>query len=703
MKASGSNWTFARIGGVDQVVIKKGEDIANLASLDQKLWAALAMPAAQSGIKESLEYLDADKDGKIRVPDILRCIEEFKTKLKSLDCLLDGSDKLSAAQLSDEGLKATLVEVHSINGGEAGENSVDLAALEKAIASFAALPFNGDGVVVPAAAKDAKLKAFLEYLIAQGYKADDASGNPGVNTAALDRFLADLEAYKAWSADLPAFIEAFSDQSKGEKAAALLKQIKEPVSDYFRRCRILAMSKSPTAGAALEASMASVLAKNLPADSPELAQLPLALPNSEGLLYPDAAMHPNYAVAVAGFLDLMGADKTKAICQAGWEENAARVESYTAWLGRKPSPEVCSLGEAVLAGSADLSQIDALRALIEKDLAKAADAEALKNLKTLLFVKRDFIVILRNFVNFDNFYLRKKGIFQSGKLFLDARELEFCMDIKNPAAHGSMSGLASMYLLYCELSQKNGKKKSILAGLTGGDADNIYVGRNGIFYDNDGESWDAVITKVVVQPISIREAFFSPYKWLVKTLEDMAMKRAASAEAANMNKMKAAGEGAAQAGKADVKPEQTLPKKMDVGTVAAIGVALGSIGVMVTGILSLFVGMGVWVPVGIIGILLLISGPSMILAYMKLRRRNIGPLLNAEGWAVNSRLKVNVPFGGSLSHLAVLPAGANRQLADPFAEKKKPWGLYIAILVLVGALIAAYFLGWLGFIPGLGR
>ena len=128
-------------------------------------------------------------------------------------------------------------------------------------------------------------------------------------------------------------------------------------------------------------------------------------------------------------------------------------------------------------------------------------------------------------MNFDNFYLRKKGIFQSGKLFLDARELEFCMEVKNPAAHGSMSGLASMYLLYCELSQKNGKKKSIVAGLTGGDADNIYVGRNGIFYDNDGESWDAVITKVVVQPISIREAFFSPYKWLVKTLEDMAMKR----------------------------------------------------------------------------------------------------------------------------------------------------------------------------------
>jgi len=703
MKTSGSSWTFARIGGVDQVVIKRGEDIANLADLDQKLWAALAMPAAQPGIRESLEYLDADKDGKIRVPDILRCVEEFKAKLKSLDCLLDGSDKLSATQISDEGIKATIAEVLSINGGAAGDTSVDLATLDKAIASFSALSFNGDGVVVPGSTKDEKLKAFLEYIVAQGYKTDDASGNPGVNAAALDRFLAGLEAYKSWSGDLPAFKEAFSDLAKGEKAAAFYKQIKEPVSEYFRRCRVLAMSKSPAAIAALEALMASVLAKNLPADSPELAQLPLALPNSQGLLYLDSAMHPNYATAVAGFLELMGADAAKGISQASWDEYVARIEAYAAWLAKQPAPEVCALGEAVLAGSADLGQVDAVRALIEKDLAKAADAEALKNLKTLLFIKRDFIVILRNFVNFDNFYLRKQGIFQSGKLFLDARELEFCMDVKNPGAHGTMAGLASMYLIYCDLSQKNGKKKSIVAGLTAGDADNIFVGRNGIFYDTEGESWDAVITKVVVQPISIREAFFSPYKWLVKTLEDMAMKRAASAEAASMGKMKAAGEIAAQAGKADAKLEQAVPKKMDVGTVAAIGVALGSIGAMVTGILSLFVGMGVWMPVGIVGILLLISGPSMILAYMKLRKRNIGPLLNAEGWAVNSRLKINVPFGGSLSHLAALPPGANRQLVDPFAEKKKPWGLYLAIVFVVGALVAAYFLGWLGFIPGLGR
>jgi hypothetical protein len=192
----------------------------------------------------------------------------------------------------------------------------------------------------------------------------------------------------------------------------------------------------------------------------------------------------------------------------------------------------------------------------------------------------------------------------------------------------------------------------------------------------------------------MREAFFSPYRWLVKTIEELAMKRAASAEAANTDKLKGVAQTAASAGSPAAKPEQVLPKKMDVGTVAAIGVALGSIGAMVTGILGIFVGMGVWMPLGIVGIFVLVSGPSMILAWMKLRKRNLGPLLNAEGWAINGRLKINVPFGATLSSLAALPPGAARQFEDPFAKKRKPW-LLVAVIAVVAACVIAYFAGWL--------
>ena len=66
-----------------------------------------------------------------------------------------------------------------------------------------------------------------------------------------------------------------------------------------------------------------------------------------------------------------------------------------------------------------------------------------------------------------------------------------------------------------------------------------------------------------------------------------------------------------------------------------------------------------------------------------MRKRNLGPILDANGWAVNARAKINVPFGGSLTHVAVLPPGSQRDLVDPFAEKKRPWGLYATLVILL--------------------
>ena len=89
----------------------------------------------------------------------------------------------------------------------------------------------------------------------------------------------------------------------------------------------------------------------------------------------------------------------------------------------------------------------------------------------------------------------------------------------------------------------------------------------------------------------------------------------------------------------------------------------------------------------------------MLLAWLKLRKRNLGPILDANGWAVNSKAKINVPFGASLTGVAALPPGAKRNLVDPFAEKRRPWGLYITltILMLLGVL---WYLGKLNsFLP----
>jgi hypothetical protein len=92
----------------------------------------------------------------------------------------------------------------------------------------------------------------------------------------------------------------------------------------------------------------------------------------------------------------------------------------------------------------------------------------------------------------------------------------------------------------------------------------------------------------------------------------------------------------------------------------------------------------------IIGVMALISGPSMILAYIKLHKRNLGPILDANGWAVNAKAKINVPFGAALTEIAKLPAGSDRDLIDPFAEKKSPWpklAVFALALYLVYVLL----------------
>jgi uncharacterized integral membrane protein len=125
-----------------------------------------------------------------------------------------------------------------------------------------------------------------------------------------------------------------------------------------------------------------------------------------------------------------------------------------------------------------------------------------------------------------------------------------------------------------------------------------------------------------------------------------------------------------------------------VGIFSAISLALGAIGTAVASVISNFVALTWWkMPLAIAGLLLVISGPSMIMAYLKLRKRNLAPLLDANGWAINARATVNIQFGTTLTQLADLPVGAKVNLNDPFTKKKRPLLPYLILLSLIAGMI----------------
>jgi len=385
---------------------------------------------------------------------------------------------------------------------------------------------------------------------------------------------------------------------------------------------------------------------------------------------------------------------TAVLTESDWSTINARFAAYDAWLAAKAGASVEKLGlkrvREVLSGKGK----ETVNALIARDKALEPESNAIAAVERLVRYHRDLNRLVHNFVSFRDFYRRKeKAIFQAGTLYLDQRSCDLCLMVEDPGKHAIMAGLAGAYLAYCDCVRKGtGEKMHIVAAFTNGDSDNLMVGRNGIFYDRKGRDWDATVSKLVDNPISIRQAFWAPYKKAARMIQEQIAKRAAAADdaaAARLAQKAADIEKAAETGQAAAPPP---PKqKVDPGMIAALSVGAAGLGATLGAILTGFLNLKGLMPLGVLAILLIISGPSMLFAWLKLRRRNLGPILDANGWAINAKARINLPFGASLTGTACLPPGSQRDLVDPFAEKKKPWSLYITLLIVVAlALLWAF-------------
>ena len=666
-------WTFFRAGGFDQVKLATGADLANLDQLNQKLWVALACPTR--GLEfdsKTLDLIDSDKDGRVRAPEVIAAAKWATSMLKNPDDLVKGGDSLPLAAINDatpEG-KQLLASARQIltNLGQKDATAISVADASDANKIFINTTFNGDGVIIPESAGDDATRAVITDIAACMGSVPDRSGKPGIDQAKTDAFFAEAAAFDVWMKKAEA--DAAKILPAGEAtaaAAAAVRAIKAKVDDYFGRCRLAAFD--PRAAALLnrkEEEYLAIAANNISITAAEVAHFPLAQIVAGKALPLKGAINPAHAAAATALQahavkPLLG-EKSE-LTEADWAALQAKLGEFECWTAGKTGAAVEKLGikrvREILGGKAK----DTLAALIAKDKALEPEATSIANVEKLARYLRDLHLLCINFVNFKDFYDRgEPAIFQAGTLYLDQRSCELTLPVEDAAKHAVMAGMAGAYLAYCDCVRKStGEKMNIVAAFSQGDDDNLMVGRNGIFYDRKGRDYDATITKILSNPISLRQAFWSPYKKLVRMIEEMIAKRAAAADAASTAKM----EGAVAA---PTKPAE--PKKVDVGAVAAMGVAFSALAAVGVGLMGLFKGIAPWqIPLIVIGLILLISVPSLILAFMKLRKRNLGPILDANGWAVNARAKINVPFGTSLTGIAKLPPGATIDVSDKYAEK----------------------------------
>lgn len=695
-------WKFFRAGGFDQVLLESGDDLVALAELDKKLWSALSCPV--KGVefdRRTLQLVDSDGDGHIRVPELLAAAEWAGVCLKNRQTLVSGQSGVPLSAINDdtdEGklvLNAARTILANLNKPDANQITVEDTADNTAI--LAMTRFNGDGVITLLSTDDDSLKVWIADIMQCIGSENDRSGEPGVTREIIERFSSEATSWLAWNSAAPAVSINGLPAEGLEDGLQLWHTLKPKIEDYFMRCRMASYdSRAATIMNGNDENLMALASRNLSEAVADIALLPLSAVTTRDVLDLETGINPAWSTMItqlrsAIIKPLLGDLSTLTSVQ--WEKLKLDVQAYETWWSKKVETTVTELGiTRLLQWSAEQTEA-ALLTLVEQDLALKPEFEAIEKVERLTRYCRDLLLLANNFVSFRDFYTgRGKAIFQSGTLYLDSRSFDLCITVADVAKHALLATLSRVYLVYCDCIRNGGADKmTIAAAITNGDCDHLLVGRNGVFYDRQGLDWDATIVRIIEHPISIRQAFWAPYKRIGKMIGEAVQKVAAARSKAAEDK---AAIGLMQVGqkKEDAKPPQPA---FDVGKFAGIFAAIGlALGAIITAIASIFTGflkLAWWqMPLVILGIILVISLPSVALAWLKLRQRNLGRLLDANGWAVNTRAKINIPFGASLTGMARLPQGAVRSISDPFEEKKNPWKKWLLLMLLVVAALIAW-------------
>ncbi len=703
-------WRFFRAGGFDQVQLDNGTDLLALEQLDQKLWVALSCPTR--GIEfdnRTLDMIDADGDGQVRASEVLAAVNWVGKLLKSSELLNKGSDTLRLSDIDDstgEGKQVLASASHILKSlGKSDSQEIALADMADVDKFLAGLQFNGDGVICAGQIVDSSLRTTVEDIVKSSGSVEDMSGGSGINQKIADLFFSDANAFAEWYANGEADAAVLLLGADSAAAANALQVVKDKINDYFTRC----MMAEFDARAALPLSRSTedyqlLAALTLSARNEAIAAFPLAIIEAGKPLPLLSGINPAWrdkveVLRVKVLKPLLG-DK-QFLTSADWSILCAKFSAFEVWQSTMPVSNVCELGITRIREILDSDDQLEIGKLIGQDKAVESEISSIRSVERLIRYQRDLFELANNFVSFRAFYSgKKKGIFQVGTLYLDGRSCELCIKVDDVNAHATYANASGVCLAYCELIRSAGAEKmNIAAAFTAGDSDFLMVGRHGVFYDRKGQDWNATIVRISDHPISIRQSFWSPYKKLVKAISDQMQKFAASKADSVQDKLVKT---VLENGKNVVAASHNVPAKpaFDVakfaGIFAAIGLAIGAIGGILASIVAGIFNLKFWqIPLALAGMMLVVSGPSMVLAWFKLKRRNLGPILDACGWAINARVHINIPFGSSLTALPQLPDGAHRSLVDPYAEKKSVWPYVIALLLALVAFGLAWRDGYL--------
>ncbi|MBT7302080.1 MAG: hypothetical protein HN849_21310 [Victivallales bacterium] len=670
---------FQKYGRTYQLRIESADDLNALLGMDETLWVATSAPVASFRCDPKLlAILDTDANGRICSDDLKAAIRWLLARLADPSQLAAGVDWLPLAAIkadTPEG-KALVDSARYVLAAvpDAPDERISLPQVRGFLATIQARPVNGDGVISPEATSDPVLAAFIGDAANCTGGTLDLSGKKGVTEAQINSFLAAIPAYLAWreNGEIPADAASTPTMPFGADTGALhalyLQQASK-VDLYFDLCRLGAFDART---ASRLAGLDSHLQKLDPVDAAQVTQylgtMPIAAPApGKDLPLAEAEVNPIYRQWVRELAEKVLPRTAPdapgdSLSEAEWLQVKAAFTPYEAYLASKAGGIVEALApDALQASLAPILKEQALL-LLAADQEVAGIVKQAEQVARLLLLHQHILVLANNFVSFPYLYSPdSRALFEMGSVIMDGRCLSFAVKVENAAEHSKMAKLSNLFVVYLEVTGAANEKFQVAVPVTSGTKGNLTVGKRGVFFDIHGKEYDARITQVIANPVSLREALALPFVRLWSILEGRIETWSTSSQKGLQTEFGKAmppttpGAKAPPPAKAPV-PGQPRPANSAFVGLCFVTAALGSAFAFIT---KTFSGMNrQHVMLGLSAAIGLVVLPITLVAYLKLRRQDLSSLLEGGGWAINARMRLNRRQRRQFTTAYVFPAGA---------------------------------------------
>ena len=704
---------FRNFGGIYQFQITNEEDLAKIDALDPARWAATSAPLHDLHCDaDFLKYIDAEGTGRVRVAQIVHARDWLFERLAKRNVVQGRKEAIPLDAIRDEGEGAKLRAVATrVNAAQkvANAQTIALADVRAFKGGYSKLLANGDGVVPPGVVPEPEVADFVKDILATVGGVKDRGGDDGVDAAHLETFTKQAQAWLDWRAK-----ESSASVWGGDSAAAadLVAKLDAKIEEHFLHCDLMRQEAPSEALLRLkEDEFRALRARDAAAIEAYVKGSPLGPLNAAGTLDLGGELNALYRADVnelaAKVVARVLGDNARSLTRESWRKVKGTFDGFNEWRRAKPTEPFDALGEAKVKGYLTGPLPARVTHFIDVDKAAAAEIDAVDGLEKLLLYVRWLIDLANNFVNFSAIYLPKEtALIEMGSLIIDGRRLEFCVKVHDRAAHKPIASESMIYLVYANIIEKEGGAAAyeIVAPLTAGERGRLRAGKRGIFRDNDGKEWDAQITEVVENPVSVVEGMLAPFRRAAKFVGDKADEWFASKSEAQEQALMSSTETATTAATTATTAPATPPA---VGAPAASaeggsglnintlilggGVALAGVGALAASIFTALKSREGWLAVlGVVGAVMAFSALN---AWWKLRRRDVSVLLEANGWAINVRTRVTARIAKVFAFTPDLPSEAvieRRDMLPAADDEGRGSFIFLILLLIVAAVVLAY-------------